>query len=100
MTHPKDLSALWREREAAYAAVNSALEPEDDPAWQRYSAVDAAIRAARPMTLSGIAVQARLLQDSITHGAIDQDARPRPVDRRAAGAAGQTAARLTGWAAI
>jgi hypothetical protein len=74
MTHPKDLSALWREREAAYAAVNSALEPEDDPAWQRYSAVDAAIRAARPMSLSGIAVQARLLQDSITHGAIDQDA--------------------------
>jgi hypothetical protein len=72
MTHPKDLSALWREREAAYAAVNSALEPEDDPAWQRYSAVDAAIRAARPMTLSGIAVQARLLQDSITHGTIDQ----------------------------
>ena len=73
MTRPKDLSALWREREAAYAAVNSALEPEDDPAWQRYSAVDAAIRAARPMTLSGIAVQARLLQNSITQGAIDRD---------------------------
>ena len=49
------------------------LEPENDPAWQSYMAADAAIRAARPMTLSGIAVQARLLQDSITHGAIDQD---------------------------
>jgi hypothetical protein len=74
MSDPKDLSALWREREAGYAAVNSAFEREDDPAWRRYSTVDAAIRAARPMTLSGITVQARLLQDSITHGAIDQDA--------------------------
>jgi hypothetical protein len=25
MTHPKDLSALWREREAAYAAVRDGV---------------------------------------------------------------------------
>ena len=46
MTATKDLAALWRQRQEAYAAVNSALEPENDPAWQHYVAADAAIRVA------------------------------------------------------
>jgi hypothetical protein len=73
-TDCRTLAELWRERQEAYDAPNDDdLELEDDPAWHRYMAADAAIRAARPMTLAGIAIQARVLQDSLKTGRLEDD---------------------------
>lgn len=73
MTGP-DLASLWRERQQAGAEhEESGLEPEGDPAWQRYTAADRAIRAARPNDVAGLAVQARLLENSLEIGQIAED---------------------------
>ena len=65
-----NISDLWRERQAAIAEfeVNDDEDPVEGTAWMRYMAADEAIRAARPITIAGLAVQMRLLEASIQTG--------------------------------
>jgi hypothetical protein len=65
-----DLEALWHARQQAGEAFDAAADgsPEERAAWERYIAAGEAIRAARPRTLAGFAIQARLLEDSIATG--------------------------------
>jgi hypothetical protein len=64
-----DLVALWQELEAGWAEHGANdLEPEDDPAWQRYVDAMVAIEAARPTDPRGLAIQARLVAHNIAIG--------------------------------
>ena len=58
-----NLHDLWRERQATRAALDSELLAQDDPAWELFPDLDAAIREARPTDPAGLAVQMRLLAD-------------------------------------
>jgi hypothetical protein len=58
-----DLHDLWREREEIRAALDSGLLADDDPACERFPALDRAIREARPIDPAGLAIQMRLLAD-------------------------------------
>ena len=65
-----NISDLWRERQAAIAQceVTDDEDPVEGTAWTRHIAADEAIRAARPITIAGLAVQMRLLEASIQTG--------------------------------
>jgi hypothetical protein len=68
-----DLVALWQELEAGWAEHGANdLDPEDDPAWQRYVDAFEAIKTARPTDLRGLAIQARLLAHHIEMGDRDE----------------------------
>ena len=71
-----NISGLWGERRAAIAEfeVNDDEDPVEGTAWMRYIAADEAIRAARPITIAGLAVQMRLLEASIQTGHREDDA--------------------------
>ena len=71
-----NISDLWRERQAAIAQceVTDDEDPVEGTAWTRYIAADEAIRAARPITIAGLAVQMRLLEASIQTGHREDDA--------------------------
>ena len=58
-----DLHALWQERQAIGAALDSGLLADDDRACERFPDLDQAIREARPTDPAGLAIQMRLLAD-------------------------------------
>ena len=83
-----NISDLWRERQAAIAQfeVTDDEDPVEGTAWTRYIAADEAIRAARPTTIAGLAVQMRLLDlgelEIVAHGRIStvrSPGKPRPT---------------------
>jgi hypothetical protein len=74
-----DLAALWRERNRLldeFEAIPNALEDCADKrrVWDRALAAKDAIIEARPSTPAGLAVQCRLLADSIRTGHRPEDA--------------------------
>jgi hypothetical protein len=83
MTHPKDLSALWREREAAYAAVNrvsQCLHNDQAP----FPNATMGPRCAMPLT-------AKLSPSAPSLSTTEMRLRPGPGVRRALGRLPHTA---------
>ena len=66
--------ALWRQYQAAVAEHDGDLEPEDDPAWQRYIDALHAIEAARPTDLAGLTVHVSVIADHLATGYRDEHA--------------------------
>jgi hypothetical protein len=72
---PGELADLWREWQELAGGMDRGEVSTDTggPAWQRLETVDQAIREARTCDPAGLAVQARILADSIQTGRYEGD---------------------------